>query len=87
MIVGAPAAAIGSKHCTVLPAPTQFHDQGPAPLTAEAVPEAQRFAVWALLAGIPIAAPQAPSSIVAPLTVITPLVPSSIQPSFEKRRN
>jgi len=65
----------------------QFHDHGPAPLTAEVVPKAQRFAVGALLAGIPIAAPQAPSSIVAPVTVTTPLVPSDVQPSFEKRRN
>jgi hypothetical protein len=45
MIVGVPAAAIGAKHCTILMVPAQFHDQGPAPLMAEAVPDAQRFAV------------------------------------------
>jgi hypothetical protein len=36
MIVGVPAAAIGAKHCTILLVPAQFHDQGPAPLMAEA---------------------------------------------------
>ena len=83
MVAGVPVAAIGGKHCTVLLVPAQFHDHGPAPLMAEA----PRFVVGALLAGIPIAAPQAPSSIVAPLTVTAPLAPSSVQPSFEKRRN
>jgi hypothetical protein len=46
MIVGAPTAAIGAKHCTVLLAPAQFHDQGPTPLMAEAVPESAKIRGW-----------------------------------------
>lgn len=49
------------------PLPAQLHDQGPLPLTVEAVPALQRFAVGALARLPPFEDPHAPLTLEVPL--------------------
>ena len=51
-----------AEHCAAAPPllPAQFQDHGPLPLTAEAVPALQRFAVGALVRSTPFEEPHAP---------------------------
>jgi hypothetical protein len=47
--------------------PAQLHDHGPLPLTLDAVPALQRFAVGALVRSAPFEEPHAPSTAAPPL--------------------
>ena len=57
-----PVEASLSEHEAVEPplAPAQLHDHGPLPLTVDAVPAVQRFAVGLVLTVPPFEEPQAP---------------------------
>ena len=57
-----PLEASLSEHDAVLPPllPAQLHDHGPLPLTFDAVPAVQRFAVGAVLTVPPFEEPHAP---------------------------
>jgi hypothetical protein len=72
-----------SEHETVAPPwlPAQVHDHGPAPVTVDAVPALQRFAVGALLTVPPFALPQAPavSSRAEQPAVVPPPEPAQVQ--------
>src|SRR5579863_1208079 len=65
--------------------PPQFHDHGPAPLTAEAAPAVQRLAVGAPLRLAPFEAPHAPltgcaeaTSVAEQVAVVPPLAPPQL---------
>ena len=82
-----PVEASLSEHDAVLPPvlPTQVHAHGPLPLTLEAVPVLQRFAVGAVLTVPPFALPHAPFTGVAEATffaeqvaVVPPLAPAQL---------
>ena len=78
-----PVEASLSEHDAVLPPllPAQLHAHGPMPLTVEAVPAVQRFAVGAVLTDAPFALPHAPfvSSKAEQLAVVPPLEPAQVQ--------
>jgi hypothetical protein len=59
-----PVEASLSEQVAVLPPllPAQLHDHGPLPLTAEAVPVVQRFAVGLALTVAPFEEPHAPAT-------------------------
>jgi hypothetical protein len=82
-----PVEASLSEQVAVLPPllPAQLHDHGPLPLTAEAVPAVQRFAVGLALTVAPFEEPQAPLTGVAEATfvaeqvaVLPPLLPAQL---------
>ncbi len=56
-------AALGAEHealVEVEPVPLHRHDQGPLPVTVEALPLEQRLVVGAVATAVPFAVPQAP---------------------------
>ena len=77
------ATVTGAAQALVKPPllPEQFHAHGPAPLTADAVPAAQRLALGATVVANPSAAPQAPLIVRGALHVALkpPLVPLQLQ--------
>ena len=56
--------------------PTQVHDHGPLPLTAEAVPAVQRLVVGAVLTATPFAGPHCPFTVSAEATSYTAPAPA-----------
>jgi hypothetical protein len=78
-----PLEASLSEHEAVAPPLllAQVHDHGPLPLTFEAVPALQRFAVGAVLTDAPFALPQAPfgSNRAEQLAVVPPPEPAQVQ--------
>jgi hypothetical protein len=80
-----PVEASLSEHVAVLPPllPPQLHDHGPLPLTAEAVPAVQRFAVGLALTVAPFEEPHAPltaveASLSEQVAVLPPLLPAQL---------
>jgi hypothetical protein len=80
-----PVEASVSEQVAVLPPllPVQLHDHGPLPLTAEAVPAVQRFAVGLALTVAPFEEPQAPltaveASLSEHVAVLPPSLPAQL---------
>ena len=82
-----PVEASLSEHAAVLPPllPTQVHDHGPLPLTADAVPVEQRFAVGLALTVAPFEEPHAPFTggleaifVAEQVAVVPPLLPAQL---------
>ena len=67
--MGCAATAFVAEQVAVVPPPlpAQVHDHGPLPLTVDAVPALQRFAVGALVRLAPFEEPHAPLTLEVPL--------------------
>ena len=70
---GCAATALVAEQVAVVPPPlpAQLHDQGPLPLTVEAAPVVQRFAVGALARLSPFEDPHAPLTLGVPLEAVS----------------